>query len=68
MFDSAWRWLPVVWPCYALGFALVETGLCRAKKTAHTMSMNLIGLRPRLSCLLGLRLPPMVWGNVTHVP
>ena len=25
-----------------LGFALVETGLCRAKNTAHTMSMNLM--------------------------
>ena len=25
-----------------LGFALVETGLCRAKNAAHTMSMNLM--------------------------
>ena len=43
MFDSAWL---LAAGCLAmfmhLGFALVETGLCRAKNAAHTMSMNLM--------------------------
>jgi Amt family ammonium transporter len=50
-----------------LGLALVETGLCRAKNAAHTMSMNLMVYA--LSCLAfwgyGFAL---AWGNLAHAP
>ena len=50
-----------------LGFALVETGLCRAKNAAHTMSMNLMVYA--LACLafwvFGFALG---WGNWSRGP
>ncbi len=38
------------------GFAMVETGLCRAKNAAHTMSMNFHGIPVGLSRILGVRI------------
>ncbi len=50
-----------------LGFALVETGLCRAKNAAHTMSMNLM-----VYALTGLAFWgygfALGWGNWSHGP
>ena len=49
------------------GFAMVETGLCRAKNAAHTISMNLMIYA--LGCLgfwaYGFALG---WGNWCHGP
>ncbi len=49
------------------GFGMVETGLCRAKNAAHTISMSLM-VYP-LSCLAfwayGFAL---AWGNSSHAP
>ena len=49
------------------GFAMVETGLCRAKNAAHTISMNLMIYA--LGCLgfwaYGFALG---WGNWDHGP
>ena len=50
-----------------VGFGMVETGLCRAKNAAHTISMSLM-VYP-LSCLAfwayGFAL---AWGNWSHAP
>ena len=68
MYDSTWL---LAAGCLAmfmhLGFALVETGLCRAKNAAHTMSMNLMVYV--FACLafwaFGFALG---WGNTSHGP
>ena len=68
MFDSTWLLLAGCLAMFMhLGFALVETGLCRAKNAAHTMSMNLMVYV--LACLafwgFGFALG---WGNSMHGP
>ena len=37
------------------GFALLETGLCRAKNAAHTMAMNFVIYGSRRPRVLGVR-------------
>jgi Amt family ammonium transporter len=50
-----------------VGFALVETGLCRAKNAAHTISMNLMIFA--FGCLAFWAYGFAIgWGNWTHGP